>query len=196
MKENKFNPSKLEKLNNLKRLQDLPPDFIWEKLKLDNANVLVEIGAGTAFFSIELLKKSNAEVVHACDISEVMIDWMKENITPNFPNIVPVKTSENIVPLADEIADLVFTINLHHELDDVAVTLQEAFRMLKPGGKILIADFKKDESIPGPPMHLRFLAEQVKEQLKNSGFRNIELYQELPKHFVVIAEKLFLEIQA
>ena len=52
MDKKKFDPKKLEKLNNLKRLKDIPPDYVLGKLNMEKANILVEIGAGTVFFSI------------------------------------------------------------------------------------------------------------------------------------------------
>jgi len=51
MNEKKFDPQKLQKLNNPQRLIDIPPDFVRGKLNIETAAVLVEIGAGTAFFS-------------------------------------------------------------------------------------------------------------------------------------------------
>jgi len=112
MDEKKFDPKKLEKFNNPNRLKDIPPDYVLDKLSMEKANILVEIGAGTAFFSIAFLQYANHSKIYACDVSEVMINWIKENVVQNFPNITPVKTEEHSIPLDDGIADLVFMINL------------------------------------------------------------------------------------
>lgn len=58
MTEKKFGPKKLAKLNNPKRLKDIPPDYVWDKLRMEKADVPVEIGAGTAFFSIAFLQQT------------------------------------------------------------------------------------------------------------------------------------------
>jgi ubiquinone/menaquinone biosynthesis C-methylase UbiE len=189
MNDKKFDPKKLQKLNNPQRLIDIPPDFIWEKLNIENPGVLVEIGAGTAFFSVAFLQKSTTSTIYACDLSEVMLEWMKENISPKYPNIIPVKTEEHTVPLDDGIADLVFMINLHHELDYPSLTVQEANRLLKPDGKIFIVDWKKENMPEGPPEEIRCLPEQIKEQLLNAGFKQVDIYNELQKHFLVIGKK-------
>lgn len=130
MNEKKFDPRKLEKLNNPERLKDISPQYIWNKLNIEKPDVLVEIGAGTAFFSIVFLKHAKPSKIYACDVSEVMINWVKENVVPKFPEIIPVKTEEHSIPLNDGISDLVFMINLHHELDNPAITLEEAYRIL------------------------------------------------------------------
>jgi ubiquinone/menaquinone biosynthesis C-methylase UbiE len=79
MDEKRFNPQKLHKLNNPDRLSDQPPEYIWNKLNLKNPNVLVDIGAGTGFFSIPFVGYTKRGKVFACDISDIMIEWMKNN---------------------------------------------------------------------------------------------------------------------
>ena len=66
-------------------------DYVWDKLRMEKADVIVEIGAGTAFFSIAFLQQTKHSKIYACDVSEVMINWVKENVVQKFPNIIPVK---------------------------------------------------------------------------------------------------------
>lgn len=192
MEERKFDPRKLKKLNNPQRLIDIPPDYPWEKLAMEKPNVLVDIGAGTALYSIAFLQKYQPETIYACDSSDVMYNWLKENIPEKHPNIIPVKTEENSIPLDNEIADLVFMINLYHELHNPSLMLREANRLLKPGAKIFIADWKKEEMSEGPPVSIRFFPEQVEEHLRDAGFEQTGIYNDLKKHFLVIGEKTSL----
>ena len=186
---NKFNPEKLQRLNDPGRLKDIPPDFIQDKLNLEKAEVLVEIGAGTAFFSKVFLETFAARTVYACDMSEIMIGWMQAHVVPNHPDIVPVKSSESFIPLDDSLAGLVFMINLHHELEDPARMLEEAHRLLKPDGKIFIVDWLKKEMTDGPPEKIRCLSRDVKAQLIQAGFGNVRDHNGLAKHFLVAGEK-------
>ncbi len=190
MKNNKFDPKKLQKLNNPKRLIDIPPDYVWGKLKMEFPGVFVDLGTGTAFFSIAFLRRFNPSKIYACDSSEVMINWMEENVSPKYPNIVPIKTDEHSIPLNDEIADLVFMINLHHELDTPSLTIKESNRLLKAGGKVLIVDWKKEDMPEGPPVEIRYLPEQIEGQLINAGFKQIDIYNDLQKHFVIVGQKV------
>jgi len=187
--EKKFDPRKLEKLNNPERLKDIPPDYVWDKLNKKEVDVFIEIGAGTAFFSVAFLQFANPAKIYACDVSEVMINWILENIVPKFPHIIPIKTEEYSIPLADATADLLYMINLHHELDNPALTLEEAYRLLKPGGNIFIVDWKKQDMNEGPPTKIRCLPEQLREQLLDAGFKNVHIFSELSKHFLLVAEK-------
>ncbi len=185
----KFDHRKLQKLNNPQRLVDIPPEYICDKLDIQKPDVLVEIGAGTAFFSIAFLTYLKPSAIYACDLSEVMINWIKNNVTPTYPVIIPVKSEEHVVPLEDKMAELVFMINLHHELDNASSTLQESYRILKPGGEIFIVDWKKKAMPEGPPEKIRYLPEHVKDELVKSGFSNVSIYDDLTKHFLVVGKK-------
>lgn len=185
----KFDPRKLRKLNDPERLKDIPPDYIRSKLQAKEPDVLVEIGAGTAFFCIAFLDQLMPSIVYACDVSDTMLTWIEENVTPKYPNIIPLKTNEHSVPLDDGVADLVFMINLHHELDDPPLTVLEAHRLLKTGGEIFIVDWKKKEMTEGPPVNIRCLPETVRDQLRGAGFTDVKMFDDLPKHFLVVAKK-------
>lgn len=185
----KFDPQKMQKLNNPQRLIDIPPDYVWGKLNMEKSGVFVDIGAGTGFFSVAFLQKSKLSTVYACDSSEVMNSWLKANISSEYPNIIPIRAEAHYLPLDDGIADLVFMINLHHELENPSLTVEESNRILKPDGKIFIVDWKKEDMPEGPPGEIRFLPEQVKEQLVTAGFKQVDIYNELKKHFLVVGKK-------
>jgi len=189
MNDKKFDPKKLHKLNNPQRLKDIPPEYIWHRLNMEKADMLVEIGAGTAFFSIAFLQHVKPSKIYACDVSEIMIEWIKTNVVPKYPDIIPVKTEENSIPLDDQIADLVFMIALHHELDNPTLILEESYRLLKPAGNILIVDWKKKDMPEGPPVEIRYLPEQVSKQMVDSGFKDVTVVDELPRHFLVFGKK-------
>lgn len=191
MHDHKFNPEFLHKLNNPERLKDLPPDFLFLDFQAKNPEIIFDIGAGTGFFSVQLAKYFPTSKIYACDISPAMLNWMSENITPGHEKINVHLMEENQIPFEDSTGDLLFMINLHHELDDPELMLSECHRVLKPGGHILIADWKKEDMPMGPPTDIRCKPENISEQLKNAGFKNISVNTQLEKHFVVVGEKVW-----
>lgn len=187
MENKKFDPVKLERLNNPQRYIDMPPSFIWEKLNLNTPDVIVDIGAGTGYYSIPFAQKFTSAKIYACDISKIMINWMEDNICNEHKRISPLLMDENSVNLAENSADLVNMFFLHHELKSPEKMLAEVSRILKPAAKIAIADWKKVEMESGPSLSIRYATDEVKKHLESAGFENVEVYSELEKHYVVIA---------
>ncbi len=187
MEEKKFDPKKLEKLNDPKRLIDLPPWFIKDKVDVVDPQVILDIGAGTGIYSIAFLDFFPTSKIYACDISSTMIEWMQQNVVPAYPAIIPLEMQENQVPLQDQVADLILMVNLHHELEDPGLMLAECRRLLRGEGGIAICDWKKEEMDSGPPGSIRLSSQQVKKQLKQAGFEEIRINEECRNHFLVTA---------
>jgi ubiquinone/menaquinone biosynthesis C-methylase UbiE len=183
----KFDPRKLAKLNNPERFKALNPDVIWEALNLQNPKTLIDIGAGTGFFAKEFAKKIKDGTVYTCDSSEIMIQWMQENIADD--NIIPLLSSETSVDLPEGAADLVYMINVHHELLEPEKLLIEAHRLLISGGKIAIIDWKAEEMDDGPPLEIRIPDKVISKQLFEIGFKNITNAKLLPLHSFIIGQK-------
>ena len=94
-----FNPKKLAKLNDPQRLKMIPPEYVWDLMKPSRHADKVEIGAGAGIFSRAFQRLSGTGKTIALDISEVMIDWMIENISNEYPDVIPLKTDGQNLPL-------------------------------------------------------------------------------------------------
>jgi ubiquinone/menaquinone biosynthesis C-methylase UbiE len=189
MEDKVFDPTNLAKLNNPIRFNELPPEFIINMAAIKKPEVIIDLGAGTGFYSTPFAEIYKLCKIYACDISDVMINWIQENISPKYDNIIPLKMDENNVPLNNNIADFLFMINLHHELNSPDKMLNECYRLLKPQGKIAISDWKKEKTMYGPPIEFRYHANDIKKQLVVAGFKKIDIYSELLNNFLIIAEK-------
>ncbi len=189
MNSKRFDAAKLEKLNNPERLRLISPEYIWSRLNVKSARVLVDIGAGTGFFSIPFLGFCPGGRLYACDASETMLKWIRERVCPFHPDIIPVLTQGTSIPLESGIADLVYMINVHHEQDEPIALLKESLRLLRPGGKIFISDWRKGAVDGGPPEEERVSPQEVAHQLIEAGFVNISVDSGLVKNFLVFAEK-------
>lgn len=173
----KFNMEKLERLNDPGRFDSLPPDVFWQALgELPADATLVEIGAGTGLFAVAFAERAPQATVYVADTADEMLDWMRAN-RPEVADgrLVPLKADETRVPLEDGSADAVYMINLHHELANPSASYAEAFRLLKPGGRLLSVDWAPRETPKGPPQEVRVSGERLAALLGDAGFAGIAI---------------------
>lgn len=186
MAAHRFDPAKLDRLNDVGRLDDLVPDSMWEAFGVPEAAAIVEIGAGTGMFAREFAERMPSGTLYAVDSEPAMLEWMREHLGALSPaDIVVTDADAGSVPLADGIADLVYSVNLHHELDDPSRMLAEALRLLRPGGTVAIVDWKAEKTPKGPPLEHRVSAGQIASQLVSAGFEAVRIHDALRYHSVV-----------
>ncbi len=187
----RFDPAKLDRLNDVGRLDDLVPEEMWAAFGVADARVAVEIGAGTGMFAREFSERMPAGgVLYAVDSEPVMLDWMSEHLPDDAERRIAIVSGDAAeVPLGDGIANLVYSINLHHELDAPAGMLAEAKRLLVPGGIIGIVDWKKEPTPKGPPLEHRIGTGELVRQLRSAGFDEVASHDVLRYHDVVTGRR-------
>lgn len=183
---NNFN---ISKLNNPRRFNLIPPEYIWAKLDIDECNILVDLGAGTGLFSEAFTALAECQVTYAYDISPDMIDWMKENLSNSTKKIIPVLMKPGKIPLDDNSADLVLMINLFHEVKNPVYAINEVYRVLKKDGKICIIDWKKMDSERGPSFEKRVGEDKIIESVNKCGFSSVNCDDGLQEHSFVWGTK-------
>ncbi len=185
----KFDVAKLERLNDPGRFESLPPQKMWDALGRPDARTVVDIGAGTGLFAAAFAALAPLATIYAVDNEPVMVDWMKEHrpeVTAG--RLVPVVSAETSLPLADGIADVVIMINVHHELADPDAVYGEAFRVLAPGGRVLVVDWAPHETPKGPPLNVRAEPTELVDFLAGAGFTEARVHEGLLDwHSVVTA---------
>lgn len=191
----KFDMAKLERLNDPGRFDTMIPEVMWEALGTPNPRVIVEIGAGTGLFAERFSRLAPEAIVYAVDMAPEMIAWMAENRAGaqteagDSPRIVPLLSTETNVPLADGVADLVVMLNVHHELAEPMSTYAEAFRLLAPGGQLLVVDWAAKETPKGPPQAIRASVAALTEVMQASGFCDVVDHAGLEWHSLVTARR-------
>ncbi|UGV41454.1 methyltransferase domain-containing protein [Methanococcoides orientis] len=91
--------------------------------------------------------------------------------------------------LEDESVDYVLLSHILHGAEPEKL-LREAYRILRPNGKVVIIHWNYDPTTPrGPPIEIRIKPEQCIKLAIFSGFKNPMTYDLKPYHYGIVLNK-------
>lgn len=139
---------------------------------------VADIGAGTGLFTRLFAERVGASgTVYAVDISKVFVDEiLRLSKEQGLRNVKGVVDSSTDVGLPPQSIDTAFICDTYHHFEDPLETMQSIRRALKPGGQVIVIDFRK---IPGVSTawvmgHVRADQAQVVREIESTGFRLVE----------------------
>lgn len=186
----KFDPARIAKLDNPERLSAMQPDAIWDEFNVPPSATLLDFGAGTGVFARYFAQRLSSGRIFACDVSQTMLDYLRDSLSESDrEKIVPVLTEESAVPLPAESIDLIFAINVYHELENASATLDELCRLLVPRGRLAVIDWEKSPTEEGPPLDHRVGADELLAEVTMAGFAEHRWVETLPQHFFLVATR-------
>ncbi|MFH1485204.1 MAG: class I SAM-dependent methyltransferase [Chloroflexota bacterium] len=106
----------------------------------------IDIGCGPGMLAIELARRAPGLEVVGLDLSEGMLETARENASrAGLAEAVTFQGGDALdIPFSDASFDLaVSTMSLHHWTEPVKV-LNEIARILRPGGKFVVLDLRRD----------------------------------------------------
>jgi ubiquinone/menaquinone biosynthesis C-methylase UbiE len=106
----------------------------------------LEIGPGPGYLGLEWLKNTQGTTLKGIDISADMIAVAQRNAEAYglSDRVEYIESSGAKLPFENELFDAVFTAGSLHEWSEPKQTCYEILRVLKQGGKLFIADFRRD----------------------------------------------------
>ncbi len=118
---------------------------VLSNLDLKDSMSAAEFGCGAADFSIALAKKLNKGRVYALDIQEEKLSALKAKIAhQHVKNILTVHgdlEAKGGSGLQNGQLDVVLITNVLFQAENKDKILQEAVRVIKPGGRVLVIDW-------------------------------------------------------
>ena len=116
------------------------------RLQLKEYDDILEIACGTGRVTAHLAKSIKFETLIATDLNPDMIEVAKENVKSNKIKWMPANAME--LPFIDAAFDLVVIQFGIMFFPDKQKGINEAYRVLRPNGKLIFSTWDKPEAVP------------------------------------------------
>ena len=174
------------------REQEEAPSKAIAALGLTEGMVVADIGAGSGYYTVRMARAVGPSGrVYATDIQPGMLKILESRVkAEQLDNVVPVAGAIDDPRLPAKAIDLALMVDVYHELSQPQVFVRRLRDALKPGGRLVLLEFRKeDPTIPIRPEHKMSVAE-VRMEFEPEGFTLAEVIDVLPwQHILVLRPK-------
>ena len=184
----KFDPANRARLLSDERRRELDPLNFLRSNGLSSGMCIADIGCGPGFFTLSAAEIVGAEgKVYAIDTEELMLDELKKRNPPG--NVTIVQSDEHNIPLENDSCDFALLAFVLHEAKEKGTFLNEAKRLLRVEGRLLLIDWEKKVEERGPPFEERVGREEAASLVEASGFTMEERGNLTSSHYTIRARR-------
>ncbi len=163
--------TKMAFLDSKQREHLIPPKVLISQMPIQNNHTLLDVGAGSGFFTIPMAERTSNKV-YAMDPDKRMLSVIeakaKEKGLHNIEHLQ--ETIENL-SLQNDSIDFVMASLILHEVKSLTIALTKIFEVISVGGHLLCLEYEKDDLIiEGPPMSIRIKSGELEKTLLTIGF--------------------------
>ncbi len=170
-------------LENPERIAGLQVERVVKTLDVKPGMRIADVGAGTGLFSLPFAKAVGPSgKVYAIDVDAGLLAIVKEKANgaglANIETIVAGATD----PKVPEPVDLLFICDTMHHLPNQAEYVKQFAKLLKPGGRVAVIDFKEG-NWPAGHDSFRITPAQVDEWMQAAGLTRSAAHDFLATNF-------------
>ncbi len=166
------------------------PSKIINALDLKPDNVVADIGAGTGYLSFRIAPILTDGKVLAVDIQPEMLEiiefFQEEKNISNVETVLATPTDANLPPNS---VDVALMVDAYHEFEYPQEVMQGIVKALKPGGKVVLAEYRGENPFIMIKRLHKMTQKQVRKEMQAVGLVWRETKNLLPQQHLMIFEK-------
>jgi ubiquinone/menaquinone biosynthesis C-methylase UbiE len=165
------------------------PEAILTGIGLKSGLTFADIGCGSGFFTLPAVRTVGENGrVYGLDANASLIAALKDQASREGLNNLRLTVGRaEESPVCDRCADIVFFGIALHDFQDPSKVLENARRTVKPNGRLVNLDWKKEPMELGPPLRIRFDVTTAANLIKAAGFTIETIVDSGPYHYLIIA---------
>jgi SAM-dependent methyltransferase len=166
------------------------PDDVVRALGLKGTETLVDVGAGSGYFTFRFARALPQGKVIAADTEAEMIRHIHHRVMGDgIKNIQAVLTKPND-PEISKAADWVFICDVLHHVPDRSAWLARVAAEMKPGARLALIEFKEGKLPEGPPASAKIPRAQLLALANKAGLTfDSEKLKILPYQVFLVFQK-------
>ncbi|MDP3070068.1 MAG: class I SAM-dependent methyltransferase [Opitutaceae bacterium] len=174
------------------REQEERTDLLLKELALRPGEHVADIGAGSGYFSWRMAKiVGETGRVYATDIQQEMLDILMRQMRKHGADkiVQPILGTVQDSGLPAASVDTIILVDVYHELDFPYEMTRSMIAALKPGGRLVLVEYRgEDPAVPIKPLH-KMTAAQVKKELAVQPVTFERNIATLPRQHILIFRK-------
>ena len=157
-------------------------------LKLREGQVVADVGAGSGYYTMLLRAAVGPRGrVYATDIQPEMLALIRKKVeTRRLSNVELVLGTPTESRLPDGAIELALMVDVYHELAQPQLFLQSLKRALKPDGRLVLIEFRKESAwVPIREEH-KMTVREARMELEAEGYRFERVIDVLPWQHILV----------
>jgi ubiquinone/menaquinone biosynthesis C-methylase UbiE len=178
-------------LDRPEREQEEAPQKVLEALKIQPGAVVADVGAGSGYFSFRLAKVVGPTgKVLAVDIQPEMLALIRQRAkAKKLDNIELILGKEKDPQLPADGVDLILMVDVYHEFEFPFEMTEAMVRALKPGGRLVFVEYRKEDPQVWIKLVHKMTVDQVKKEMALHDLHWLKTYDLLPQQHIIVFEK-------
>jgi precorrin-6B methylase 2 len=166
------------------------PQLAIDALGIEPGQTVADLGAGSGYYSFRIAPLvGRSGKVLAIDIEPQMLEAIAQRAQrEHVSNVATVRSSAQDPNLAPGSVDLLFMVDVYHELEYPYEMMTKVRTALKRGGRVALIEYRaEDPEVAIKPLH-KMTERQVRREMQAAGFKHVKTVRTLPLQHLLVFE--------